>query len=234
VVSKHEDDRRPPPAEARERDPRVERGGGGPGAQLRRTPAHGNPRPPTPARGGPLVQLQSKRSILMAAVAAPESEAPAPERPARPLRVTLRRARAEDVELVWEWSFAAELRAAMQAPRVVLYKDYERWFAGRIADRLTAIWIVEDAGANAVVVLIDRHDKQALPRLTIVLGHRARGRGIGRRALELACEQWQHPLVADVGGGNDAAVACLEAAGFERTSERQVGSELRCSYLWSP
>lgn len=160
-------------------------------------------------------------------------DASAPVKVARPLRVTLRRARAVDIDLVWEWSFSPELRDAMQSPRVVLYKDYAEWYASRLSDRLTAIWIVEDAGASAGVVLIDRQDRQALPRLTIVLGHRARGKGIGRRALELACEQWQRPLLAEADATNAAAARCLESAGFERTSERQVGGVLRCSFLWS-
>lgn len=165
------------------------------------------------------------------------------ERPARAKtsqepRVTLRKALVEDAERVWEWSFAPELRAVMQAAapgaRVVLYKDYYRWFTGRLGDRLTAMWIIEDAGASVGVLLIDRHDRQALPRLTIVLGARSRGRGIGTLALEVACAQWQRPLIAEVDAGNAAGVRTLEAAGFERTNERQVGKGLCCTYLWSP
>lgn len=168
------------------------------------------------------------------AMTAPESKsgAHAVMRPAP--RVTLRKAVAGDAEMVWEWSFATDLRAVMQTPRVVLFKDYAQWFAGRLADRLTAMWIVEDAGANVGVVLIDRHDRQALPRLTIVLGPRFRRRGIGRRALEVTCDQWQRPLIAEVDSSNVAGVQSLEAAGFERTNERQQGATTRCTYLWSP
>lgn len=166
------------------------------------------------------------------AVATPASGSPRAMRPAP--RVTLRKAVAGDAEMIWEWSFATDLRVVMQAPRVVLFKDYARWFAGRLADRLTAMWIVEDAGANVGVVLIDRHDRQALPRLTIVLGPRFRRRGIGRRALEVTCEQWQRPLLAEVDSANVAGVRSLEAAGFERTNERPSGSTVRCTYLWSP
>ncbi len=176
--------------------------------------------------------------MMPASAAVEEVIADAPStataRPKRAPRVTLRRARVVDLELVWEWSFAPELRSAIQARRVVLYKDFAEWYASRISDRLTAMWIVEDAGASAGVVLIDRHDRQALPRLTIVLSPRARGRGIGRRALELACEQWQRPLIAEADADNRSAARSLEAAGFERTSERRVHGVLRCSYLWSP
>lgn len=161
------------------------------------------------------------------------------ERPARAQtsqepRVALRKAQLGDADRVWEWSFTPELRAVMQSPRVVLYKDYHRWFTGRLNDRLTAMWIVEDAGASVGVLLIDRHDRQALPRLTVVLGARSRGRGIGRLALEAACAQWQRPLIAEVEARNAAGVRTLEAASFERTNERQEGALTLCTYLWSP
>jgi GNAT superfamily N-acetyltransferase len=150
------------------------------------------------------------------------------------LRVTLRKAVPQDCEPVWEWSFSTDLRVVMQAPRIVLFRDYQRWFRERLADRQTPLWIVEESGAGVGVVLIDRHDKQALPRLTIVLSPRARGKGIGRRALARLCEQWQRPIIAEVATDNLPGVRSLEAAGFGRASERQVGAQTRCTYLWSP
>lgn len=151
------------------------------------------------------------------------------------LRVTLRRARPQDAERVWEWCFHGELRAVMQSARVVLYREFLRWFEGRLRDRQMAVWIIEDAGASVGVAVIDRHDKQGLPRLALSLGKRVRGRGIGRRALELVCEQWQRPVVVEVSADNVAGMRCLEAAGFERTGEAAAGGPVvRCMYLWSP
>lgn len=182
------------------------------------------------------------------AAAAEAAEARAKAARLRPEpRVTLRRAAAGDAERIWEWSFSDELRAKLIGGRVVLYKDFARWFDARLGDRLTAMWIVEDAGANVGLVMIDRQDRQGLPRLTLALRRGARGRGIGRRALALVCEQWQRPVIAEVRDDNAAAVRCLEAAGFERTGERVIGAgngatsgvksgttEVRCTYLWSP
>lgn len=148
-------------------------------------------------------------------------------------QVTLRRAQPEDRELIWEWTFSSDLRELM-VPRVVLYKDYERWFFLRIVDRQTPLWMIEDAGARCGVVLIDRHDKQSLPRLSLAICARLRGRGLGRRALAVLCEQWQHPLIAEVFTDNLAAVRSLEAAGFGRASERRLGGRVACTYLWSP
>jgi len=196
-------------------------------------------RDPRALRRGDVMSSTSGRiaqaAASKAAEAASKAAEAAPKGAMRPApRVTLRKAAMADADMIWEWSFATDLRLVMQAPRVVLFKDYARWLAGRIADRLTAMWIIEDAGASVGVALIDRNDRQALPRLTVVIGRRFRRRGLGRRALEVTCEQWQRPLIAEVDSTNVAGVRSLEAAGFERTNERQLGSVLRCTYLWSP
>lgn len=149
-------------------------------------------------------------------------------------RVSLRKANANDRELIWEWTFSSDLRALMRPMRVVLYKDYERWLFLRLADRQTPLWVIEEAGARSGVVLIDRHDKQALPRLSMVVSPRQRGRGLGRHALALLCAQWQHPLIAEAFADNLAAVRSLEAAGFGRANERRHDGKVICTYLWSP
>jgi L-amino acid N-acyltransferase YncA len=190
-------------------------------------------RNPVIAEGDGLIGVPVKEQTLPSTSVSASGE----RRHGRYARVSLRRANARDCELVWEWSFFTELRERLQAtmtPRVVLFKDFRRWFAERLADRQTPVWIVEDAGASVGVMLIDRHDKQALPRLTIVLSSRGRGRGIGRRALALLCEQWQRPLIAEVSADNSAGVRSFEAAGFGRASERQLGERTLCTYLWSP
>lgn len=136
--------------------------------------------------------------------------------------------------MIWEWSFSGELRREMDPPGTLLFADFHRWYGALLVDRQTQVWIVEDAGAATGLVLINRHDKQSLPRLTIVLGARGRGRGIGRRALQLVCEQWQRPLLAELPEDNVAAIRSLEASGFARANERQDGETLWCTYLWSP
>jgi Acetyltransferase (GNAT) domain len=155
-------------------------------------------------------------------------------RRANDVRVTLRRAAARDCELIWELCFCAELRASVLPPRMVLFKRYQLWFQDRLADRQTPVWIVEVSGASSGVMFIDRHDKQSLPRLTITLGARARSRGVGRKALVLLCEQWQRPVIAEVRSDNVACIRSLEAAGFGRANEREVGNYVQCTYLWSP
>ncbi len=159
----------------------------------------------------------------------------APPEPAGP-RVSLRRVVTTDRDHIWEWTFSSDLRALMQPP-VVLFKDYERWFFAQLADRQSILWIIEHEGARAGVALVDRHDKQSLPRLVMVIAPRVRGRGVGRRALVLLCQQWQRPLIGEVPLSNVAAVRAFEAAGFVRADDRdddRTDGAKACTFLWSP
>lgn len=149
-------------------------------------------------------------------------------------RVGLRRALAADEAWIWEWSFSSDLRAYMSPTRARLYIDYARWFRSRLADRQTLLWMIELDGARAGAAFIDRHDKQALPRLALVVSPRLRRRGVGRAALAAVCAQWQHPLIAEVFADDVAAVKVLEAVAFSRANEKRVGSRLQYMYLWSP
>lgn len=149
-------------------------------------------------------------------------------------KVGLRKALAADAEWIWEWSFSSDLRAYMSPARARLYVDYLRWFRSRLADRQTPLWMIELAGARAGAALIDRHDKQALPRLALVVSPRLRRRGVGRMALAVVCAQWQHPLIAEVFADDAPGVKVLEAAGFARANEKPVGSRVQYMYLWSP
>lgn len=149
-------------------------------------------------------------------------------------QIGIRKAVAADEGWIWEWSFSSDLRGYMSPSRALLYIDYARWFRSRLADRQTLLWMVELAGARAGVAFIDRHDKQALPRLALVVSPRLRRRGVGRAALAAVCAQWQHPLIAEVFSDDVGAVKVLEAASFSRANEKQVGSRLQYMYLWSP
>jgi hypothetical protein len=166
---------------------------------------------------------------------------PVAEAPARPTthtdtpadHVSLRRATEDDLDAVWEWTFCSELGALVRPGRGPSYRAFERWFRARLADRQTPVWTVRTNGARAGVVLLDRHDKQALPRVWMVVGLRWRSRGVGRAALGALCEQWQHPLLAEVSGSDRAAIRALEAAGFSWASEHE-GRSARVILVWSP
>jgi UDP-2,4-diacetamido-2,4,6-trideoxy-beta-L-altropyranose hydrolase len=132
--------------------------------------------------------------------------------------VILRLARQEDCEAIWRWNFAPEVRAQSHRAEVVAFLEHARWFARRLADGDTPIWIVEEYHHGVGVVRIDPPDRwppdHGRARISIALAAFARGRGVGRAAINAACHAWRRPIVAEIFADNAASRACFEACGF--------------------
>jgi spore coat polysaccharide biosynthesis protein SpsF len=145
--------------------------------------------------------------------------------------VTLRRARAGDRERVWEYNFAPDVRALSRDARAVTFAEHVRWYERRLARLGDPMWIVEEDRVAVGVVRLDRIGEAGdVARISIALAARARGRGIGRRAIAAACQAWNRPIVAEVLDGNAASRACFEACEFESVHERDG----LVTYHWSP
>ena len=145
--------------------------------------------------------------------------------------VALRRAAPEDCERVWEWNFAPEVRALSRTTRVVLLDEHRRWYERRLAEP-SPFWIIEEGGAPVGVLRLD-HDpgiRDRIALISIALDKRARGRGIGRRAICAACEAWRGPIFAEIHVANTPSRLAFEACGFQPLF--QVGSIT--TYHWSP
>ena len=126
--------------------------------------------------------------------------------------VALRPAGLADCERVYEYNFAADVRAVSGSQVAVPYTDHARWFARRIADPKSPIWIVEQTGEPVGTVRID--SLEAGGRISIALAAEARSRGIGRRAIELACATWGAAVIAEIHPSNVRSRSCFLACGF--------------------
>ncbi len=141
--------------------------------------------------------------------------------------VTLRRADAGDRERVYSYNCSPAVRALSGNPGPVSSDEHERWFARRLADPASPMWIVEENGSPVGVLRIDAG---AQARISIALAPATHGRAIGRRALALACARWAAPITAEIHESNTASRACFTATGFRRVGKRDAFD----LYLWSP
>jgi RimJ/RimL family protein N-acetyltransferase len=147
------------------------------------------------------------------------------------LPVSLRRAAPADCARVWEWSFAPDVRALSRSNRPVPLDEHRRWYERRLAEP-SPIWVVEEGGAPIGVLRLD-HDPGILDRaalISIALDTRARGRGLGRRAISAACQAWGGPIIAEIHVANTPSRIAFEACGFVPLF--QAGS--MTTYYWSP
>jgi UDP-2,4-diacetamido-2,4,6-trideoxy-beta-L-altropyranose hydrolase len=132
------------------------------------------------------------------------------------MTIALRIAQLEDCERVWQWNFAPDVRAWSKSTEPVTLADHARWFTDRM--NTGGMWIIEAAGKPVGVVRLDRADTG--DRVSIALATDARGRGIGRRALELACRQSNGVVIAEILADNISSRTCFESCGFVAVETR--------------
>jgi spore coat polysaccharide biosynthesis protein SpsF len=143
--------------------------------------------------------------------------------------ITLRRADLTDRERVFEYNFASDVRAVSGSTTAVSYLDHVRWYGRRIIDPASPIWIIEQYGEPVGTVRIDARDG-VNARISIALAPGARGHGIGRKAIQVACTKWCGAVVAEIHESNTRSSACFTACGFAKIGNREAFDV----YLWSP
>lgn len=151
------------------------------------------------------------------------------ERESTSTGVTLRRATLADCERVHAYNNATDVRALSGSSGTILLPDHEQWFVQRIASISSPFWIVEIGWRPVGCVRIDaRVGRNA--RISIALDASARGLGIGRRAIRLACEDWRGVVIAEIHESNARSRACFTACGFVPMGKRDAFDV----YQWSP
>lgn len=138
--------------------------------------------------------------------------------------ITLRDAGPDDCERVWQWNFAPDVRAVSKHSHEVPFTEHARWFRARL-EQPAPMWIIEEVTAAVGVVRVDPDG-----RISIAIAPKARGRGIGKHAVTMACATWGKPIVAEIDVANIASRACFEACGFVAIHERDTF----VTYRWTP
>jgi UDP-2,4-diacetamido-2,4,6-trideoxy-beta-L-altropyranose hydrolase len=128
--------------------------------------------------------------------------------------VALRLATHSDRARIWGWNNDPEVRAVSLDQRPISAETHLRWFAARMADPLTRMSIILADGLPVGLVRLQRSSPSGTATISIVLEASARGRGVGKAAIELACTADGGPVTAEILETNAASLACFEAAGF--------------------
>jgi len=134
------------------------------------------------------------------------------------MTVRLREAGAADGALLFEWvnsadSLANKERTEAPIPRA----EHECWFAKRLSDPATTIWIVEADGQPVGHVRLQCN--AGVAEVDIYIATERRGQGHARAALRAAIRDFRRsepgrPVVARVLADNTASRALFESLGF--------------------
>jgi RimJ/RimL family protein N-acetyltransferase len=132
--------------------------------------------------------------------------------------VSLRSARDDDRDLLLAWRNEPAVRAASRSTGEVTPEEHAAWFARRLADADTRIFVVEHEGEPAGQVRVDRLDG-ARGEIHIALAESARGRGLAAPALSAAAQRGARELrldriEANVRAANEPSLRAFTRAGF--------------------
>jgi RimJ/RimL family protein N-acetyltransferase len=145
--------------------------------------------------------------------------------------LTLRPADPSDEGRLLEWRNEPTSRAASLTEGEVSPEDHKRWYARKLADPSSALFIVMDGDEPVGQIRLDRIAND-VAEVSIGLAPEARGRGIGRRALVLAALEAESRLgvttiSARIKSENVASLRSFEAAGFREVRRDEGVVELR-------
>lgn len=138
-------------------------------------------------------------------------------------QIRLRPAESGDADRVLEWRNDAEAVRFSETGRAVDVEAHEAWFAARLEDPSTRIWIAERDGRPLGTVRIEV--RAAVGAVSIAVAPEWRGQGIGGRILRLVQDELEgdfqvESLTAVVRVDNAASLRLFEHAGFRPTEER--------------
>jgi len=136
-----------------------------------------------------------------------------------PGAVALRPARADDAAMLLQWRNDPTTVRFSGTGRAVGADEHAQWFAARLDDASTRIWIGDVDGTSIGEVRVDARD--TVGAVDVAVAPEARGRGYGRGLLdallaELSGDLQVCRLVASVRTDNEASRRAFLGCGFER------------------
>ena len=150
--------------------------------------------------------------------------------------VSLRAAGWRDVQSIWRWNNASEVRAVGLEARPIPLDEHHDWYAASLSEPGHYMWVIEADGTDVGVVRIDFR-KLDVGVVSIALESSARGRGIGRNALARACARAlalrpDEPLEARIADTNQVSARCFESCGFRWARAEHHADRTFNVYCW--
>ncbi len=112
--------------------------------------------------------------------------------------LTLRPTTIDDMDLYFQWVNDPEVRRNALNPASIELATHQRWFAARLADEDTVMFVVESDDTPVGQLRFDIGDERAL--ISYSLDERARGKGLGKLMLSLGIRHLSkhYPQVSDL------------------------------------
>jgi RimJ/RimL family protein N-acetyltransferase len=142
-----------------------------------------------------------------------------------PAGLALCRAGPEDSRRLWQWRNEDETRQASFQTDPIPFEQHERWFAERLRDPHTRLFLILEDGRPVGYVRFDLAPPEA--EINLSLDPTVRGRGLGAAVIRLASERIRSEGIttvrARVRPENARSVAAFRRAGYVPSGTVRVG-----------
>ncbi len=148
----------------------------------------------------------------------------------------LRLVREGDCRLLFEWAVDPVARVASFHSVAISWEDHARWFAERLQDPHSVIYIGENAAGEAVG-LVRFQIKGDSAVLSVNVAPEFRGQGWGRELIAFSTRSLVRVrsvrrIDALVKPGNQASVRLFETSGFRRAGSERVADQDALLFTW--
>jgi UDP-2,4-diacetamido-2,4,6-trideoxy-beta-L-altropyranose hydrolase len=132
----------------------------------------------------------------------------------------LRTAAFEDYKIIWNWHNDPEVKSVALAIPNRSMDEFGFEFQTAVASRNTNFWMVENVAGNPIgYARFDDIDGERPPKISIIVDHSQRGRGVGTALISQASEKFfretnHSSIVAQIRSGNIASEKAFRTAGF--------------------
>lgn len=133
------------------------------------------------------------------------------------LHITLREAKEEDSELLFNWRNDPVTRASSITTGEVKWEDHETWFKSALVDPKFRIFIAELSGTPVGTVRAE--DKRGATELSWTISPGHRGKGIGRAMVKKAVDFVKGVISAKIRNENVSSIKIAVYSGFVLESE---------------
>jgi RimJ/RimL family protein N-acetyltransferase len=131
---------------------------------------------------------------------------------------------AGDKSFIFDLNNDPESRENSFYPNAISIQEHDTWFAKRLADEETVIYVCQQAGKSIGIVRFQKEGDQATVGINIIKDMRAHG--LAKRILKHCCEDYflthDVEILAYIKPGNVASIRSFEYAGFHYQNETQV------------
>jgi RimJ/RimL family protein N-acetyltransferase len=138
--------------------------------------------------------------------------------------VELRRATADDAEMLWLWRNDPMTRAQSRNSEPIVWIDHVRWLTDALGDPGRRIFVAEQHGTPVGTIRFDRLAGEDADEVSMAVAPGQRGAGIGGAMLKAACaETHAHVIRASVRADNQASRRLFESCGFAPRGSAEPG-----------